>query len=198
VGATFGFNVAVNAGRDLVNGYLGGDFDEVFVVYSEFIGMAKQVPVNKQLLPIPPIEKPEEETDADAPYLAEHICEPSTDELLGVLLPKSIYVQIFSALLETSTSEHAARMMAMDNATKACNDMFENLTAGVQQSPAGSHYCRFDGYCRRRRGPQRIKYRLDSQEVFRWERTLVKSRRSWGLSSTLSLSRASCRPFLPR
>jgi len=128
VGASFGFNVAVNAGRELSNGYLDGDFDEVFIIFSEFIGMAKQVPVAQQLLPIPPIEKAEEEeTEADAPYLAEHICEPSTDELLGVLLPKSIDVKVFSALLETSTSEHAARMMAMDNATKACNDMLENL-----------------------------------------------------------------------
>jgi F-type H+-transporting ATPase subunit gamma len=127
VGASFGFNVAVNAGRDLAGGYLDGDFDEVFVVYAEFIGMAKQEPVVQQLLPIPPIEATEEEADEDAPYLAEHICEPSTDELLRVLLPKSIDVKIFSALLETSTSEHAARMMAMDNATKACNDMLDNL-----------------------------------------------------------------------
>lgn len=127
VGASFGFNVAVNAGRNLAGGYLDGDYDEVFVVYSEFIAMAKQEPVVQQLLPIPPIEAAEEEIDEDAPYLAEHICEPSTDQLLGVLLPKSIDVKIFSALLETSTSEHAARMMAMDNATKACNDMLDNL-----------------------------------------------------------------------
>jgi F-type H+-transporting ATPase subunit gamma len=127
VGASFGFNVAVNAGRELATGYLDGNYDEVFVVYSEFIGMAKQIPIVKQLLPIPPIEGVEEEADADAHYLAEHICEPSTDELLGILLPKSIDVKIYSALLETSTSEHAARMMAMDNATKACNDMLENL-----------------------------------------------------------------------
>ncbi len=127
VGSSFGFNVAVKAGRDLVSGYLDQEYDEVYVVYSEFIGMARQVPVAKQLLPIPPIEKVEEESDANAPYLAEHICEPSTDELLGVLLPKSIDVKIFSALLETSTSEHAARMLAMDNATKACNDMLESL-----------------------------------------------------------------------
>ena len=127
VGSSFGFNVAVKAGRDLVSGYLEREYDEVYVVYSEFIGMARQVPVAKQLLPIPPIEKVEEEADVNAPYLAEHICEPSTDELLGVLLPKSIDVKIFSALLETSTSEHAARMLAMDNATKACNDMLESL-----------------------------------------------------------------------
>jgi F-type H+-transporting ATPase subunit gamma len=127
VGGSFGFNVAVNAGRALATSYLDGDYDEVYIVYAEFIGMAKQLPVVKQLLPIPPIEKTEEETDDDAPYLAEHICEPSTDALLGVLLPKSIDVKIFSALLETSTSEHAARMMAMDNATKACNDMLDHL-----------------------------------------------------------------------
>lgn len=127
VGASFGFHVAVNAGHDLSVGYLDGDYDEVFVVYAEFIGMAKQEPVVQQLLPIPPIEVAEEQADEEAPYLAEHICEPSTDDLFGVLLPKSIDVKIFSALLETSTSEHAARMMAMDNATKACNDMLDNL-----------------------------------------------------------------------
>ena len=50
------------------------------------------------------------------------------DELLGEMLPRNVYVQIYSALLETSTSEHAARMLAMDNATNACNDMIDNLT----------------------------------------------------------------------
>ena len=91
--------------------------------------MARQLPVLQQLLPIPPIETEEtEEGEAAGAYLPEHICEPSTDALLGDMLPRNVYVQIYSALLETSTSEHAARMMAMDNATKACNDMLENLT----------------------------------------------------------------------
>jgi F-type H+-transporting ATPase subunit gamma len=126
VGARFGFNVALKAGRDLVGAFLDNQYDEVYIVYAEFLSMAKQVPVVKQLLPIPPIEKVEE--DAGAPYLAEHISEPSKEELLAELLPKSVEVQIYSALLETSTSEHAARMLAMDNATKACNDMLSNLT----------------------------------------------------------------------
>ena len=129
VGTKIGFNVALNAGRQLVEGYLEHEFDEVFVVYSEFVSMGRQVPVIKQLLPIPPITGDTEESgSADTPYLAEHICEPSAEELLGDLLPRSIHVQLFSALLETSTSEHAARMTAMDNATKACNDMLANLT----------------------------------------------------------------------
>lgn len=128
VGGTFGFNVAMTAGSQFVEGYLSGEYDEVHIIYAEFLSMAKQLPVLKQLLPIPPIESAEAETDENAPYMAKHICEPSPDELLGEMLPRNVYVQIFSALLETSTSEHAARMLAMDNATNACNDMIENLT----------------------------------------------------------------------
>lgn len=129
VGARFGFDVASSTGKKLVDDYLAGMYDEVFIVFSEFQTMAKQIPTVKQLLPIPAFESAEgDETEEHGPYLAEHICEPSAAELLGELLPRNIYVQLFSALLETSTSEHAARMMAMDNATKACKDMIENLT----------------------------------------------------------------------
>ena len=128
VGSSFGYNVAVNSGRRMVESYLRADYDEVYIVYAEFLSMAKQVPVVKKLLPITAIEAVAEEADADAPYMPEHICEPSPAELLAEMLNRNVYVQINSALLETSTSEHAARMMAMDNATKACKDMIENLT----------------------------------------------------------------------
>jgi F-type H+-transporting ATPase subunit gamma len=129
VGARFGFNVASSAGQKLINGFLDKTYDEVYIVYAEFVSMARQVPVLKQMLPILPIKSAEQEIETEeTPYLAEHICEPSSPELLGELLPKNVYVQLYSALLETSTSEHAARMAAMDNATKACKDMIENLT----------------------------------------------------------------------
>ncbi len=129
VGGKFEFNVASNAGLKLIRAFLNGEYDEVYVIYSEFQGMARQIPMIEQLLPIPPIEAEEDAPkDENEPYLAEHITEPSADELLDEMLPRNVYVQIFSALLETSTSEHAARMTAMDNATKACDDMIENLT----------------------------------------------------------------------
>ena len=129
VGANFGFSVASSAGQKLINGFLDKTYDEVYIIYAEFVSMARQVPVLKQMLPILPIESTEQEIEKEeTPYLAEHICEPSSQELLGELLPKNVYVQLYSALLETSTSEHAARMAAMDNATKACKDMIENLT----------------------------------------------------------------------
>ena len=126
VGGSFGFNVAATAGKTLVDAFLEGTYDEVYLVYAEFVSMARQLPVLHQLLPIPPIVA-EEAEEADT-YMPEHICEPSTESLLDEMLPRNVYVQIYSALLETSTSEHAARMMAMDNATSACNDMLENLT----------------------------------------------------------------------
>lgn len=129
VGAKFGFNIASIEGQNLVERFLAGDFDEVYVIYSEFAGMGRQVSVVKQLLPIPQISSVEEiEEDTDNPYQPEHICEPSPSELMGDMLPRNVYIQLFSALLETSTSEHAARMAAMDNATKACNDLVSELT----------------------------------------------------------------------
>ena len=133
VGSKIGFNVALNAGRKLIDGFLDEDYDEVYVVYSQFVSMGRQVPTVKQLLPIPPFEVEEEEAD-DGLYMAEHLCEPSADELLNELLPRSVYVQIFSALLETSTSNHAAQMTAMDNATKACKDMIENLNLAYNKA----------------------------------------------------------------
>jgi F-type H+-transporting ATPase subunit gamma len=129
VGSDFGFNVALTAGKSLVDGFLKGQYDEVYIVFAEFVSMSKHPPALKQLLPVPPIESsPEAASGAGDGYLPEHICEPSTNEILGEMLPRNVYAQIYGALLETSTSEHAARMMAMDNATKACNDMLENLT----------------------------------------------------------------------
>lgn len=132
VGGDFSFNVAATSGRKMVNGFLEAEYDQVIIVYAEFHSMAKQNTVSKQILPIPPLETAEEDTDA--PYQAEHITEPSPEALLGELLPKSVDVQIYRALLETSTSEHAARMMAMDNATKACNDMIGNLTLAYNKA----------------------------------------------------------------
>ena len=129
VGGSFGFNIASTVGKKLVDAFLNGSYDEIYVVYAEFVSMARQLPALQLLLPIPPIERDTaEDTEESGAYMPEHICEPSTDSLLGEMLPRNVYVQIYSALLETSTSEHAARMMAMDNATNACNDMLENLT----------------------------------------------------------------------
>ena len=81
-----------------------------------------------QLLPIAGVEEVEEAEEEQSGYVPEHICEPPAEELMAVLLPKQVYVQVFRGLLETSTSEHAARMAAMDNATSNCAEMITSLT----------------------------------------------------------------------
>ncbi len=130
VGGTVEFSVASTSGQTLIDSFLTGAVDEVYLIYSEFHNMAKQVPMVKQILPIPSIEDMVEEeaaVPADGEFLPEHICEPSSDALLGEMLPKNVFIQIYDALLQTSTSEHAARMRAMENATKACEDIVDDL-----------------------------------------------------------------------
>jgi F-type H+-transporting ATPase subunit gamma len=131
VGGNVEFSVASGSGQVLIDSFLEGNVDEVYLIYSDFQGMAKQIPTVKQILPIPSLDDVVEQGEAapaeDGTFLPEHICEPSSDALLGQMLPKNIFIQIYDALLQTSTSEHAARMRAMENATKACEDLVDEL-----------------------------------------------------------------------
>ncbi|MCK5348716.1 MAG: F0F1 ATP synthase subunit gamma, partial [Desulfobacula sp.] len=129
VGGKIDFSVASSSGQKMIDSFLEGAVDEVYLVYSEFINIASQKPALKQILPIPSLEDVAEETkaDEDSSNLPEHICEPSSTALLGEMLPKNVFIQIYDALLQTSTSEHGARMSAMENATKACEDMVDEL-----------------------------------------------------------------------
>jgi F-type H+-transporting ATPase subunit gamma len=129
VGGDIEFSVASSSGQKLIDYFLEGSADEVYLIYSDFINLARQEATIKQILPIPSLADVAEEkgTDKEGDFLPEHICEPSSDALLGQMLPKNIFIQIYDALLQTSTSEHAARMRAMDNATSACDDIVEEL-----------------------------------------------------------------------
>jgi F-type H+-transporting ATPase subunit gamma len=103
--------------------FLAGEVDEVYVLFSRFLSMAKQEPALVKLIPIEPPKQEGTET-AKADYLYE----PSSEQLLVELLPKHISVQILNAFLQQETSEHAARMAAMDNATKNCSELVGSLT----------------------------------------------------------------------
>jgi len=110
--------------RGFITRYLSDEIDEVHMIYTRFISMAKQEPALVKLIPIEPPQR-EAETEEKA---AEYLCEPSAEELLIELLPKHISVQIYNAFLQNEVSEHAARMSAMDNATRNCKEIVENLT----------------------------------------------------------------------
>jgi F-type H+-transporting ATPase subunit gamma len=111
--------------RQFINRYLTDEIDELYMLYSNFVGMAKQIPTLVKLLPIEPPRAEEEEV---ASHGAEYLCEPGAEALLIELLPKHISVQIYNAFLQNETSEHAARMAAMDNASKNCKELIDNLT----------------------------------------------------------------------
>ncbi|MFI3271880.1 MAG: F0F1 ATP synthase subunit gamma [Pseudomonadota bacterium] len=121
---SFDFQLANTIGLEVIDHYLAKKLDEVVLIYGEFVSMAKQVPT---VLPILPMvaEAKEEETSGVA---KEYIYEPAVEGLLAELLPRFIKVQVYRGLLDTSASEHAARMAAMDNATRSCDDIVGVLT----------------------------------------------------------------------
>ena len=111
--------------KGFIDQYQADEIDEVYMIYSRFVSMAKQVPTLVKLIPVEP---PTVEEGQETSGALEYLCEPDPEGLLIELLPKHISVQILNSFLQNETSEHAARMAAMDNATKNCSDLVENLT----------------------------------------------------------------------
>ena len=107
--------------------YLEGTYDEVYLIYQEFINTIQQRPVVKKLLPIPYEEK---ESGEESDYLYE----PQPKQVLDMLLPKYINNKVFQALIEAKASEHGARMTAMDSATGNASEMIDELTLSFNRA----------------------------------------------------------------
>jgi len=113
-----------------------GKADRVFVVYTDFRSALNQVPTTIQLLPIiPESDLPatiaNEDGEREEPKI---LFEPKAETILDQLLPRLLETQIYQALLESSASEHAARMMAMRSATDNANAMIDDLTLTFNQA----------------------------------------------------------------
>ena len=113
--------------QDIAANFLAGGADKVNVIYGKFMSVAVQQPQMEVLLPVQPELGAAEDAAAGA-AAGDYIYEPSPTEIMDVLLPLYMNVMIYHAMLETGASEHAARMTAMDNATRACKDMIKDLT----------------------------------------------------------------------
>lgn len=98
-----------------------GQYDELILLYNEFVNPLTQTPVEKRLLPLEEMETTSENT-------ANYEYEPSAEAVLDVLLPKYAETLIYSAVLEGKASEFGARMTAMGNATKNASDLISSLT----------------------------------------------------------------------
>ena len=118
------YDDARRIGAELIEQFETGGADEVYVIYSHFINIAKQRASVVRLLPITPAKQEEGEAEQSFEYLFE----PSHEALLNDLLPNYIFVQVLECLYQTSVGEHAARMAAMENATSNCKELVRSLT----------------------------------------------------------------------
>jgi F-type H+-transporting ATPase subunit gamma len=112
-------------GRLAVDEFLSGRADRVYLVYTDFINMVKQVPAIKLLLPleISVGEGRVEAFDHIKKASAAYIYEPNEEEILDEIVPRFTALQVYQAILESLASEHAARMIAMKNATDSATEL---------------------------------------------------------------------------
>jgi F-type H+-transporting ATPase subunit gamma len=120
-------------GRILVDEYLAGRADAVYLVYTDFVNMIRQVPTVKKLLPLEfgtseGLVQQEFGSQAPKGPSAAYIYEPGQYEILEEIVPRFTSLQIYQALLESFASEHAARMVAMKNATDNASELAGGLT----------------------------------------------------------------------
>jgi len=125
---TFQMFNAREISQNITEAFLNGESDQVDIVYGRFYSVAVQKPEREELLPIKPVAPAEGGAPGKAEITGSYTYEPDPGEIMEVLLPLFLNVQIYHAMLEVGASEHAARMTAMDNATNACKDMIKQLT----------------------------------------------------------------------
>ncbi len=123
----FDMTLAAGISQDVILPFIGAEYDELYIVFNEFVTVASQKPAVVKLFPLPRMGV---ENIEDVPYDKQinYIYEPSEPALLEKLLPMYVHVLIYRALLETSAGENGARMAAMDNATRNCEELINSLT----------------------------------------------------------------------
>lgn len=126
-----------------LKGFEKGEYDKVIVIYPDFISTLLQKPVTKTLLPFSPeiFAEMMQELGSKFTKIAqplekdiEYKLEPSAEFIVTNIVPQLVEVQLFQAVLESAASEHSARMMAMQNATKAANDLLGDLVLTYNQA----------------------------------------------------------------
>ena len=117
------FDKAREAAEFAMSGFQANDFDEVFIVYNEFKNVATQILKTEQFLPI---AKEDDEVGSDDSSV-EYIFEPSVEYIINEMIPRTLKVQFYKAILESNASEHGARMTAMDQATDNAGELLNDL-----------------------------------------------------------------------
>jgi F-type H+-transporting ATPase subunit gamma len=118
------YETAATIADELMADFTGGDYDRVLIAYNRYRSTLSQVPTLEVLLPVTARES---DTKAGATH-NDYLFEPPAGELLAGLLPDALRFRVFEALLENAAGEHAARMTAMDSATRNAGDMIKLFT----------------------------------------------------------------------
>ena len=120
---------------ELMNAFLIGQIDRVVLVYHHFKSTGTQVLLKENYLPID-LSQTASSSDVTSAtdYRSDYIVEPSVDRLVAELLPKVLCQKIYTVLLDSNASEHAARMLAMQTATDNANDLIQDLTKQYNKS----------------------------------------------------------------
>lgn len=116
--------------RVLIDAYVSESVDGVYLVFPRFVNTLTQQPTVLRLLPIAPLEEHGTEL--------EFIIEPSAEAVMDALLPRYVEVELYQTLLETTASEHSARMVAMRNATDNAEELIEGLTLAYNKARQAS------------------------------------------------------------
>jgi F-type H+-transporting ATPase subunit gamma len=115
------FDVVKEAASFAMDGFLAADYDQVVLVFNEFKNVATQVVRVEQFLPMAPQEGEAAVTETD------YLLEPSRTYIIEELVPISLRIQFYKAVLESNASEHGARMTAMDKATENAGELLKEL-----------------------------------------------------------------------
>jgi F-type H+-transporting ATPase subunit gamma len=114
----------------IMEGFLKGEYDRVELVYNQFKNAAVQILTAEQLLPVLKTEKKPNTKEHQVDY----ILEPSQEEIVAQLIPKSIKIQLYKAVLDSHAAEHGARMTAMDKATDNAGELLKQLKLSYNQA----------------------------------------------------------------
>jgi len=127
----FDMTLAVSIADEVIGPFIKEEYDELYLIYNQFINVSVQKPSVVRLFPLPSIGQ---ETDVDPDRLLDYTYEPSEEALMQRLLPMYVHVLVYRALLETSAGENGARMAAMDNATSNCEELISSLTLKMNKA----------------------------------------------------------------
>jgi len=127
----FDMTLAASISSEVITPFIKEEYDELYLIYNQFVNVSVQKPTVVRLFPLPSIGQ---DVDSEPDRLLDYLYEPSEEALLQKLLPMYVHVLVYRALLETSAGENGARMASMDNATSNCEELIRSLTLKMNKA----------------------------------------------------------------